>query len=151
MRRESLDPLLPRADLPRDDKIRNPKEKKKLASFATPPTDRQLRRRLIARDVDSQSTTMYRRAASPTQSEPEVDILGSIYPGDNDHHGRRNGDPGLEFDIDGILNAADGEDDGDAEFIAQRQAASNRKASNLKGRTVKKGGGFQAMGMDHID
>lgn len=37
--------------------------------------------------------------------------------------------------------------DGDDEsFIAAQQAASNRKASNLKGRTVKKGGGFQAMG-----
>lgn len=37
--------------------------------------------------------------------------------------------------------------DGDDEsFIAAQQAASNRKSSNLKGRTVRKGGGFQAMG-----
>ena len=28
--------------------------------------------------------------------------------------------------------------------IAAQQAASNRKGSNLKGRTVRKGGGFQA-------
>ncbi len=40
-----------------------------------------------------------------------------------------------------------GSDDDDGNFIAAQQAASNRKASNLKGRTVRKGGGFQAMGM----
>ncbi|KAI9794458.1 MAG: ATP-dependent RNA helicase dbp10 [Peltula sp. TS41687] len=41
-----------------------------------------------------------------------------------------------------------GDGDGDDEsFIAAQQAASNRKISNLKGRTVKKGGGFQAMGL----
>lgn len=37
-------------------------------------------------------------------------------------------------------------DDDDGSFIAAQQTASNRKASNLKGRTVRKGGGFQAMG-----
>lgn len=36
----------------------------------------------------------------------------------------------------------------DEAFIAEIQAVSNRKASNLKGRTVKKGGGFQAMGLN---
>ena len=36
----------------------------------------------------------------------------------------------------------------DADFIAATQAASNRKASNIKGRSVKKGGGFQAMGLN---
>jgi ATP-dependent RNA helicase DDX54/DBP10 len=38
--------------------------------------------------------------------------------------------------------------DGDEAFIAAQQAASNRRASSLKGRTVKKGGGFQSMGLD---
>ncbi|KAL8961903.1 MAG: hypothetical protein Q9193_001608 [Seirophora villosa] len=41
----------------------------------------------------------------------------------------------------------DGSSD-DADFIADAQAASNRKGSNLKGKTVKKGGGFQAMGLN---
>lgn len=36
----------------------------------------------------------------------------------------------------------------DADFIANVQAASNRKASNIKGKSVKKGGGFQAMGLN---
>ncbi|KAI9889136.1 MAG: ATP-dependent RNA helicase dbp10 [Vezdaea aestivalis] len=43
-----------------------------------------------------------------------------------------------------------GEDafDNDEEYIAAQQAASNRKASNVKGKSVKKGGGFQAMGLN---
>ena len=90
---------------------------------------------------------MPRRAASPAASEPELDILGSLYPGENENgDGAQNFAPDQGFEIDGILDAADGGDDGDAAFIALQQAASNRKASNLKGRTVKKGGGFQAMG-----
>lgn len=44
------------------------------------------------------------------------------------------------------LEAEDGSDDG--AFIAERQAISNRKASGLKGKSVKKGGGFQAMGLN---
>ncbi|PNY28759.1 ATP-dependent RNA helicase DBP10 [Tolypocladium capitatum] len=93
---------------------------------------------------------MPRRAASPAQSEPEPDILGSLYPGDGEDgaHGAP-ARTGNELDIDGILDASHAADDGDDEaFIALRQAASYRKASNLKGRTVKKGGGFQAMGLN---
>ena len=44
------------------------------------------------------------------------------------------------------LDISGGSDDED--FIALAQASSNRKASNLKGRSVKKGGGFQAMGLN---
>lgn len=86
------------------------------------------------------------RAPSPAQSEPELDILGSLYPGD-DEDGARGAAAGIELDIDGILDVPHADDDGDDEaFIALQQAASYRKASNLKGKTVKKGGGFQAMG-----
>lgn len=90
-----------------------------------------------------------RRAASPAASEPELDILDSLYPGEGENGGQSfgaDGEDGLDFD--GFLNAgAGGEgDDDDEAFIALQQAASYRKASNLKGRTVKKGGGFQAMG-----
>ncbi|KAL6881217.1 P-loop containing nucleoside triphosphate hydrolase protein [Trichoderma novae-zelandiae] len=92
-----------------------------------------------------------RRAASPAPSEPELDILDSLYPGDDDNGEQglgKDGQDGLDFD--GFFNAAapgGGEDDDEA-FIALHQAASYRKASNLKGRTVKKGGGFQAMGIN---
>lgn len=85
------------------------------------------------------------RGASPAPSEPEVDILGSLYPGDD----ASDGQPATaqDVDFDDILNGPDGgDDDGDEAFIALQQAASYRKASNLKGKTVKKGGGFQAMG-----
>lgn len=93
---------------------------------------------------------MPRRAASPARSEPELDILNSLYPGDDgdDHQGFAGVN---ELDIDTILNNPEGADDGgDEAFIALQQAASYRKASNLKGRTVKKGGGFQAMGMVNL-
>ena len=93
---------------------------------------------------------MPRRAASPARSEPEIDILGSLYPGeDEDYAGSGPNAKAEEFDFDDILNVADRGQDGDNDdeaFIALKQAASYRKASNLKGRTVKKGGGFQAMG-----
>lgn len=93
---------------------------------------------------------MPRRAASPAQSEPELDILGSLYPGDEEPSKKTRG-AGPELDIDAILNAPDGAlDDDDEAFIGLRQAASYRKASNLKGRTVKKGGGFQAMGKGEL-
>lgn len=85
------------------------------------------------------------RAASPALSEAELDISSSIYTGRDS--APKAGDDG--FDFDDILNRGanrDDGDDGDAAFIALQQAASYRKSSNLKGRTVKKGGGFQAMG-----
>lgn len=46
-----------------------------------------------------------------------------------------------------IQKLADPDDSEDEAFIASHQASANRKAANLKGRTVKKGGGFQAMGL----
>ncbi|PHH76080.1 hypothetical protein CDD80_1851 [Ophiocordyceps camponoti-rufipedis] len=90
---------------------------------------------------------MRRRAASPAPSEAELDIFDSLYPGDD----ATGATPGQELDLDDILNVggADNEDgDDDEAFIGLQQAASYRKASNLKGRTVKKGGGFQAMGLN---
>lgn len=60
-------------------------------------------------------------------------------------------DDPLNFDLLNSVNIAGGEDDSeddDATFIAATQAQANRKAANLKGRTVKKGGGFQAMGLN---
>lgn len=87
---------------------------------------------------------MPHRGASPTPSEGEIDILGSLYPGDD---AEQNVPANQDVDFDNLINGPTGDDsDGDEAFIALQQAASYRKASNLKGKTVKKGGGFQAMG-----
>lgn len=89
------------------------------------------------------------RAASPALSESAFDISNALFPGDDFHGGDILGgggdanELGVDLDIGG-----DGSDD--EAFIAARQAASNRKASNLKGKTVKKGGGFQAMGLNAL-
>ncbi|KAK6079714.1 DEAD/DEAH box helicase [Seiridium cupressi] len=98
---------------------------------------------------------MPRRAASPAASEAEVDILGSLFTdgadNGNDAFQAGNLKDGFGFDAGGILDAeeeGDDDDDGDAAFIALKQAASFRKNSNVKGNSVKKGGGFQAMGLN---
>ncbi|KAI1776913.1 ATP-dependent RNA helicase DBP10 [Hypoxylon cercidicola] len=88
---------------------------------------------------------MATRAVSPAPSENEVDILGSIFTNGrtSDRKSKKNvaqEDTGFDF--------LDGEDDGDEAFIALKQAASFRKTGNLKGKSVKKGGGFQAMGLN---
>ncbi|KAJ5516065.1 hypothetical protein N7527_007625 [Penicillium freii] len=92
---------------------------------------------------------MPRRAASPAESEVEFDITKSLFENDSDSDGgakpplkKKPQKPDTNQDLD-FLN----EDDGDAAFIANSQASANRKGANLKGRTVKKGGGFQAMGL----
>jgi ATP-dependent RNA helicase DDX54/DBP10 len=98
------------------------------------------------------------RLPSPTPSENEVDILGSLFTDDADTRPRKQNkgqaDNAEDFDFDGLLNTGGGDggddDGGDEAFIALQQAASFRKASNLKGKSVKKGGGFQAMGKLHI-
>lgn len=87
---------------------------------------------------------MPHRAASPAVSENEFDITNSLFKDDVEN---TTVDLGI-LDAGGILDLGQlSDDDGDEAFIAGQQAASNRKASNLKGRTVKKGGGFQAMGI----
>ncbi|KAI1409608.1 ATP-dependent RNA helicase DBP10 [Hypoxylon sp. FL1857] len=89
------------------------------------------------------------RAVSPTPSENEVDILGSLFAdsaGPSDRKSKKNvAQDGLDFDF--LDGGDDGEDDDEA-FIALKQAASFRKAGNVKGKSVKKGGGFQAMGLN---
>ncbi|KAJ4367376.1 ATP-dependent RNA helicase dbp10 [Neocucurbitaria cava] len=82
------------------------------------------------------------RASSPTVSENEFDIFDALAGGDEVQQ-----DIGFTQDIGIDLDI--GSDDGsdDEAFIAAKQAASNRKASNL-GKSIKKGGGFQAMGLN---
>ncbi|KAJ2987364.1 hypothetical protein NUW58_g4544 [Xylaria curta] len=56
---------------------------------------------------------------------------------------------GFGFDVADLLDGGEGEeDDGDEAFIALKQAAAFRKNTNLKGTTLKKGGGFQSMGLN---
>jgi ATP-dependent RNA helicase DDX54/DBP10 len=98
---------------------------------------------------------MKRRAPSPTLSENEVDIAGDLFGDESDRDeppttqpvkGAKTA-PADDLDFGDLLGAGgDSSDDGDAEFIASRQRSSNRKASNLPGKSLKKGGGFQAMG-----
>jgi ATP-dependent RNA helicase DDX54/DBP10 len=96
---------------------------------------------------------MPHRAASPALSESEFDISKALFKDD------ANSDVEDDWALSkpkqrpipaANLNLLDEDDEGedDAAFIAATQAAANRKASNLKGRTVKKGGGFQAMGLN---
>ena len=106
---------------------------------------------------------MLRRAISPAESENEFDISRSLFHGDCDSDGSESLETESRppkrskqvqtLDASTILdpNADSGSDGGgDEAFIAAQQTASNRKASNLKGRTVKKGGGFQAMGTLYV-
>ncbi|KAK7536037.1 P-loop containing nucleoside triphosphate hydrolase protein [Phyllosticta citribraziliensis] len=102
---------------------------------------------------------MPHRDASPALSENEFDIsknlVGDVSDGEfEDTAPRRKKKPSKDdlADIEAELNLGGGgagEDNSDDEaFIADQMAAANRKSSNLKGRTVKKGGGFQAMGLN---
>ncbi len=93
---------------------------------------------------------MPHRAASPAVSENEFDISKSLFAeaeaSDEDFAPTSGKDLGT-LDAGGILDLAlESDRSGDEAFIAAQQAISNRKGSNLKGKTVKKGGGFQAMG-----
>ncbi|MCJ1335333.1 ATP-dependent RNA helicase dbp10 [Bachmanniomyces sp. S44760] len=96
---------------------------------------------------------MPHRAPSPASSENEVDISHSLFADSNSsesedgrgtqHPDRRARMLGGDMPALGLESESD-----DAEFIAATQAASNRKTSNVKGQSVKKGGGFQAMGLN---
>ena len=82
---------------------------------------------------------MPHRAASPAISENDFDITKSLFK-DDENKLPSTIDTGEILDL-GL------ESDGDDAFIAAHQAASNRKSSNIKGKSVRKGGGFQALGM----
>lgn len=94
----------------------------------------------------------YRREASPAESEAEFDITKSLF---NDDAGDDDDDnfgaatkPAADIPMGGVLDMALESDDEDAAFIDGLMAASNRKNQNVKGKSVKKGGGFQAMGLN---
>jgi ATP-dependent RNA helicase DDX54/DBP10 len=93
------------------------------------------------------------RSSSPARSENEFDISNALFANDLPEPARdsivepnkavRLLDNGFIPDI-----MAESSDSDDEAAIARQQSAANRKASNLKGRTVKKGGGFQALGLN---
>ena len=98
---------------------------------------------------------MPQRMSSPARSENEFDIgaalTGNGENGFNSDHNAKyaTGSNTTRPTGAGALDFM-GEDSGldDEAIIAGQQAAANRKGANLKGRTVKKGGGFQAMGLN---
>jgi len=98
---------------------------------------------------------MPHRASSPAVSENDFDITKSLFQedeADNEYFALQSNKHLGTLDAGGILDLAlESDGDGDEAFIAAQQAASNRKATNLKGKTVKKGGGFQAMGTVVLD
>lgn len=101
------------------------------------------------------------RAASPAASENEFDITNSLFQNesgsDSDTGGKRRKAPkrpqkaptaqSLDF-LGGEAGGFNEDGQDDEAFIAAQQTSANRKGANLKGRTVKKGGGFQAMGLN---
>ncbi|EAT85749.2 hypothetical protein SNOG_07098 [Parastagonospora nodorum SN15] len=83
------------------------------------------------------------RASSPALSENEFDIFDALAGGDEAAQPMRvTADLGIDLEF--------GSDDGsdDEAFIAAKQAAANRKNANAPGKSGKKGGGFQAMGLN---
>ena len=96
---------------------------------------------------------MPHRAPSPAASVNEVDISKALFD-DGDTSGSENAadaqHPDRKARMQAVGSMPDLEDSSsdDEGFIAESQAASNRKASNVKGRSVKKGGAFQAMGLN---
>lgn len=121
-------------------------QKKKKKSFLQPSKKKTLPA------ISNYPTTMPRRAPSPTGSEFEFDISTALADNDflSDDDNTRKGKPNTvanDQNINDILDVSDG----DEAFIAAQQAASNRKGSNLKGKTVKKGGGFQQMGLSSFE
>ena len=86
--------------------------------------------------------------SSPSQTDDGLDLTTALAA--EQATGERHSDNGVRHGLDHEESIPDLENSGgsdDEEFIALAQASSNRKASNLKGRSVKKGGGFQAMGL----
>ncbi|KAL5338305.1 ATP-dependent RNA helicase dbp10 [Aspergillus crustosus] len=88
------------------------------------------------------------RAASPALSENEFDITGALFQNDSDSDPEQTRPPKRPPPVTQNLDFLADSGDDDEAFIAAQQVSANRKSANLKGRTVKKGGGFQAMGLN---
>lgn len=97
---------------------------------------------------------MPHREPSPAASENEVDISKALFndgssAGSDNELQAQHPDRKARMLAPGEMPNLEGDySSDDAGFIAETQAASNRKTTNIKGRSVKKGGGFQAMGLN---
>ncbi|KAF1989271.1 ATP-dependent RNA helicase dbp10 [Aulographum hederae CBS 113979] len=93
---------------------------------------------------------MPHRTASPAASENGFDLTNALFDDPSDALPPRRFLAGQEPDLGEELNGVDDneDDDEDEAFIEAAQAALNRKTGNLKGKTAKKGGGFQSMGLN---
>lgn len=92
---------------------------------------------------------MLQRTSSPARSEPEFDLSTTLFRGSDESDLDQAMSKTPANPPDEALSALDSTSDiDDGTIIADQLAASNRRASNLRGRTVKKGGGFQAMGLN---
>jgi hypothetical protein len=83
------------------------------------------------------------RESSPALSENEFDIFDALAGGEDSAQEMK---LGADLGVDLGFGSDDGS--GDEAFIAAKQAAANRKTTNAQGKSVKKGGGFQAMGLN---
>ncbi|KAK4999900.1 ATP-dependent RNA helicase dbp10 [Elasticomyces elasticus] len=95
---------------------------------------------------------MLPRASSPAQSENDYDISAALFRKDGDQDGFDEQTPAR---ADAILQSqgergALSESDDDEAFIAAQLAAVNRKTATGKGPGGKKGGAFQAMGLNPV-
>lgn len=102
--------------------------------------------------LDSSPAKMPHRAPSPAKSVVEFDISKALL-NDGDCSGPETAagaqHPDRKARLQALGSMPDFEESSDDEgFIAETQAASNRKAANLKGKSLKKGGAFQAMGLN---
>lgn len=91
------------------------------------------------------------RKASPPASEADFDISGSLFAQDGTtSREETQDDPGIldaENLVSGLAEEDDSHDDDEA-FIAEHLLTTNRKATNLKGKSVKKGGAFHSFGLN---
>ena len=95
------------------------------------------------------------RKSSPATSENEFDIGGALFDhpdgsldeDSGDDREKKDGHPVPPGQDAGLDFGAEESGLDDEAIIAEAQAKQNRKSSTLKGRTVRKGGGFQAMGL----
>ncbi|KAI4763745.1 ATP-dependent RNA helicase dbp10 [Aureobasidium sp. EXF-3400] len=93
------------------------------------------------------------RAVSPTASENGYELSNALFGGvdlDSDDDQTL---AGFEQPKPATLDASGGaglddDSDGDELYIAAQQAANNRKTKDMTGKTIKKGGGFQSMGLN---
>ncbi|EWC45374.1 ATP-dependent RNA helicase dbp10 [Drechslerella stenobrocha 248] len=105
------------------------------------------------------------RAASPAADEADMDITSALtgtvsFMDDDDDDGfgfaeppKKRLKPQKTLDASSILDLDKASDNGsdseaDDKFIKSQLASANRKASNIKSKSLKKSGGFQSMGLN---